>query len=128
MNIYVGNFPKTIDDEAIRNLFSAHGEVTEVKLLKDRYTGELRGFGFVIMDSKDDALKAIEAINGSELEGRKLVVNEARPKRDNRGGGGGGRGGFRGGGGGGGGGYRGGGGGGGGYRGGGGGGGNRSRY
>ena len=94
MNIYVGNFPKaSTTEDVIRKLFEAHGEVSEVKLISDKYTGELRGFGFVIMPSNDDGKKAIEAINDSELEGRKLVVNEARPRNDNRSRGGGFRGG-----------------------------------
>ena len=62
------------------------GEVTEVKLIKDQYSGELRGFGFVEMPSKTDAQKAIEEINGKELGGRNVVVNEARPKKDRTGG------------------------------------------
>jgi len=99
LNIYIGNLPKTTDEETIRGLFEKYGEVTEIKLLKDQYTNELRGFGFITMPSKADAQKAIEEINDTELEGQKLIVNEARPRKDHPGGrkrGGGGGGGFHG--------------------------------
>ncbi len=120
ISIYVGNLPFSVTEDEIRDHFSAHGEVHRVHLVTDRETGRPRGFGFVEMD--DDAGRAaIAALNGQELSGRPLTINEAKPREDRGGGGGGGyRGG--GGGGGGGGGYRGGGGGGG-FRGGGGGGG-----
>jgi len=80
LNIYVGNLPRTTDEEAVRKEFSVHGEVTDVKLIKDRETGQLRGFGFVEMPSKDEALNAIGELNGFELGGRTLVVNEAKPR------------------------------------------------
>jgi len=86
VNIYVGNLPKTTNEETVRSLFVEHGEVTEVKLIKDQYSGELRGFGFVTMPSKSEAIKAIEKVNGTELGGRTLVVNEARPRSDRSGG------------------------------------------
>ena len=86
MNIYVGNLPKSTDEQAIRKLFEEHGEVTEVKLIKDKFTDELRGFGFVEMPSKADAEKAIQEVNGTELEGSTLTVNEARPRNDRSGG------------------------------------------
>ena len=98
MNIYVGNLPRTSSEDDVRSAFSAYGEVSEVKLIKDQYSGELRGFGFVEMPTKSEAEDAIEKMNGTELGGRRLVVNEARPRND-RNGGGGGRGGNRGGGG-----------------------------
>ncbi|MEI7447621.1 MAG: RNA-binding protein [Burkholderiales bacterium] len=123
--IYVGNLPWRATDAQLTEMFAAHGEVIEARIITDRETGRSRGFGFVTMANNDGAQNAIRALNGSSLEGRALVVNEAR---EQQGGGGGGGGGFRrsgaggyGGGGGGGGGY--GGGGGGGYGGGGGGGG-----
>ncbi len=134
MNIYVGNLPNEATEDDLRQAFEALGQVESVNIIKDKFSGESRGFGFVEMPSKDEATKAIEEMNGTDLKGRALNVNEARPKTDRgggRGGGGGGRGGGgRGGGyggggggrGGGGGGYGGGGGGGGGGRGGGGGG------
>ena len=80
MNIYVGNLPKSTNEEAVRTVFSAYGEVTEVKLIKDKYTNEPRGFGFVEMPSKSDALKAIESANGSDLGGQSITVNEAKPR------------------------------------------------
>ena len=90
MNIYVGNLPKTTSEEAVRKLFEVYGEVTEIKLLKDQYTEELRGFGFVTIQSKEEAMKAIQELNSKEFEGRSLIVNEAKPRKDNRSGGGGG--------------------------------------
>lgn len=99
MNIYVGNLPKSTDEDSVRQLFEEHGEVTEVKLIKDHFSGELKGFGFITMPAKTDAEAAMEAINGFELDGRTLIVNEARPRgsggggkrRPGSGGGGGGR-------------------------------------
>lgn len=101
MNIYVGNLPKTITEDAVRDVFAEYGEVAEVKLIKDQYSGELRGFGFIEMPSKEDAQKAIQAVDGSELNGNTLIANEARPRKEGsggrpRGGGGGGGGGRRG--------------------------------
>lgn len=87
MNIYVGNLPKTADEQTIRNLFAEHGEISEIKLIKDQFSGELRGFGFIEMPSKAQAQAAIQAINGMELDGRTLIVNEARPRREKTGGG-----------------------------------------
>lgn len=110
--LYVGNLPYSAGEEELRELFEQHGTVVSVSVVMDRETGRSRGFGFVEMEA-GDAEGAINALNGKDMDGRALVVNEARP-REERGGGGG----YRGGGGGGG--YRGGGGGG--HRGGGGGG------
>ncbi len=127
MNIYVGNIAHEATEDDLRELFSGYGSVESASIVTDRFSGESRGFGFVEMPSKDEAIEAIEALNGHDLKGRSLTVNEAKPKAPKRGGGGG----YGGGGGGG----RGRGGGGGGYgggggrgRGGGGGGGNRGRY
>ena len=119
--IYVGNLSFNTTADELRDVFGEHGEVVSASVVSDRETGRSRGFAFVEM--KDGADEAIEALNGQEIGGRTLTVNEARPREDRRsgGGGGGGRGGYGGGGGGGRGGY-GGGGGGGGYGGGGGGG------
>ena len=117
--IYVGNLPWRATDAQLTQLFGAHGEVTDARIVTDRETGRSRGFGFVTMANAEAAQNAIRALNGYSLEGRSLVVNEAREQQGSGGGGGGG--GFRRGGGGGGGGYGGGGGGGGGYGGGGGG-------
>ncbi|MCX6959298.1 MAG: RNA-binding protein [Verrucomicrobia bacterium] len=125
MKLYIGNLPFSAADADLREVFGAHGTVTDAIVMIDRTTGRSRGFGFVTMSSDDEGRAAITALSGADMGGRNLTVNEARPMEDRpRGGGGGGGysggggGGYRGGGGGGGGGYRGGGGG---YRGGGGG-------
>ena len=99
MNIYVGNLSYSTTDEDLRQAFGAHGEVTSVNIIKDRFSGESRGFGFVEMASNEEAQAAIANLNGTELGGRTLNVNEARPRTeggggrggDRRGGGGGGR-------------------------------------
>jgi len=108
MNIYVGNMHFSLTNEDVNNLFSQFGSVTSAKIINDKVTGRSKGFGFVEMENDEDARKAIAGLNESEVMGRKLIVNEARPQEQRSGGGGGG---YRGGGGGGG--YRGGGGGGG---------------
>lgn len=94
-NIYVGNLPFTTSSEEVEDLFGTYGSVTSVNLITDRETGRLRGFGFVEMGTDAEAASAIEALNGTELGGRTLTVNEARPRADRgggdrRGGGGGG--------------------------------------
>ncbi|UCF42584.1 MAG: RNA-binding protein [Planctomycetota bacterium] len=94
MNIYVGNLSAEVTDDDLRAAFEACGQVEFANVIKDKFSGESRGFGFVEMPSKDEAQKAIEEMNGKELQGRTLTVNEARPKRERGGGGGrGGRGG-----------------------------------
>ena len=90
MKIYVGNLNFKTTEDNLRGLFSNYGEVTETAVITDRDTGRPRGFAFVTMDD-DGARKAIDALNGSEFEGRAITVNEARP-RPERGGSGGGRG------------------------------------
>ena len=100
MNIYVGNLSFDVDDAALRAAFEAHGEVSSAQVIMDRETGRSRGFGFVEMASAQEAQEAIDALNGTDLAGRALNVNEARPKADRGGsrgggGGGGGRGGER---------------------------------
>ena len=112
--MYVGNLPFSASDQDIRELFSQYGAVTDVFLPIDRESGRPRGFAFVTMDTPAAMTAAIEGLNGKDLGGRNLAINEARPKEERPGGGGGGRGGYGGGGGGGRGGYSGGGGGGGG--------------
>ncbi len=85
-NIYVGNLPYTASEDEIRELFATHGEVVSVKLINDRETGRPRGFGFVEMDG-DGIDAAIDALNGFEMGGRTLKVNQARergPRRDDR--------------------------------------------
>lgn len=106
--IYVGNLPWRATDAQLSQLFGAHGDVSEAKIVTDRETGRSRGFGFVTMTDDGAAQTAIRAMNGYSLEGRNLVVNEARDQggggggfRRGGGGGGGGRGGYGGGGGGG---------------------------
>lgn len=81
-NIYVGNLPFSTSEEEVRNLFSAYGTVDNVSLIADRETGRLRGFGFVEMSSGGD--EAIAALNQSELGGRRLVVNLAKPREERR--------------------------------------------
>ncbi len=103
MNIYVGNIAHKSTEEDIKRAFSAYGEVSKASIVKDKFTGDSRGFGFVEMANDDEAKKAIAELNGKELEGRPLTVNEARPREEggssgSRGGfGGGSRGGFGGG-------------------------------
>jgi len=99
MNIYVGNLSKDVTDEDLQNMFSEFGNVRSVKVIKDLFSGESKGFGFIEMPGISEAQKAINELNTKELKGKKIVVNEARPRNDRRGGGGG-RGGNRGGGGG----------------------------
>jgi len=89
------------DDDGLRQLFEQHGSVTSAQVIMDRDTGRSKGFGFVEMGSDQEAQAAIAALNGQQIEGRALTVNEARPKTEGGGGGGGGRGGYGGGGGGG---------------------------
>jgi RNA recognition motif-containing protein len=93
MNIYVGNLPRTISEEELRKAFEAHGEVSSVAVIKDKFSGEPRGFGFVEMPNDANGQAAIDALNGQNLGGRNLTVNIARPKTGGggRGGGGGGR-------------------------------------
>ena len=95
MKIYVGNLSFQSTEDTIRELFTPHGEITEVSIVTDRETGRSRGFAFVTMPQDTQAQAAITALNGLEFEGRALTVNEARPRPT---GGGGGRGGPRGGG------------------------------
>jgi len=90
MNIYVGNLSFGVDDAALRAAFEPHGEVASAQVVMDRMTNRSRGFGFVEMPSAEQAKAAIEALNGTDLDGRALNVNEARPRTDRRGGGGGG--------------------------------------
>jgi len=99
MDIYVGNLPYSTTDDDLRGLFAAHGEVASARVVIDRMTGRSKGFGFVEMADRAQAQQAIDALNGYDIEGRKLRVNESQPKprEERRGGGGGGGGGFGGG-------------------------------
>ena len=80
MNIYCANLAYTCTDDELKDAFSEYGEVVSAKIITDRETRRSRGFGFVEMPSDEDARKAIEALNGEEFQGRKLVVNESRPR------------------------------------------------
>ena len=99
MNIYVGNLSRDLTETELREAFAAFGEVSSASIIKDKFSGETRGFGFVEMPNKEEADKAIATLNGRDLKGRTATVNEARPRTDKprTGGFGGGRGGSRGG-------------------------------
>ena len=88
MNIYVGNLSWNLKDQDLSNLFASHGEVTSAKIVTDKFTGRSKGFGFVEMANDDQAQAAITALNGTEVDGRNIVVNESRPKQEGGGGGG----------------------------------------
>jgi len=100
IKLYVGNLPFSTGDDDLRSLFEVHGTVASASVVMDRETGRSRGFGFVEMSNDDEGRAAIEAMNGTSVDGRSIVVNEARPREagGGRGGFGGGRGGFGGGG------------------------------
>jgi len=89
--IYVGNLPFSTTDEELANIFQSYGEVSSSRVVKDRYTGRSRGFGFVEMDSDEAADKAITELNGKSIDGRAIKVSEARPREDRGGRGGAGR-------------------------------------
>jgi RNA recognition motif-containing protein len=97
MNIYVGNLPPEATEDDLREAFSAFGQVTSATIIKDKFSGQSRGFGFVEMPAKAESEAAIAGLDGTALKGSTLTVNEARPRaegrggRDRRGGGGGGR-------------------------------------
>ncbi len=90
MNIYVGNLSWGLKDQDLANLFAPFGEVSSAKIVMDKFTQRSKGFGFVEMPNDDQAQAAIAQLNGSEIEGRNLVVNESRPKEGGSGGSGGG--------------------------------------
>ena len=96
MNIYVGNLSFDASEDDVRGLFTPFGQVSSVSLIKDKFTGQSRGFAFVEMSNTPDAQKAIQGLNGKDFKGRALTVNAARP-REERPAGGGGRGGYGGG-------------------------------
>ena len=91
--IYVGNLSRNTSEQELEAAFSTHGAIRSVAIIRDRYTGDSRGFGFVEMDNEQEAGEAIGALNGTELGGRTLTVNEAKPMERRSGGGGGGYGG-----------------------------------
>ena len=82
MNIYVGNLPYSVTEEDLKEAFSAHGEVTSVSLVKDKFSGQSKGFGFVEMCDNSSADAAIKGLNGTTLKGRAIKVNQAQPKGD----------------------------------------------
>jgi len=88
MNIYVGNLAREVTEEELKREFTAFGEVTSVSIIKDKYSGQPRGFAFVEMPSKTEGETAIAGLKGKTLRERTLDVNEARPRSDSRGGGG----------------------------------------
>ena len=81
MNIYIGNLAQNVQEEDLNTLFSQHGKVDSVKIIRDMYTKISKGFGFIEMLVKDEAQKALDVLNSFELKGKRLVVNEARPKK-----------------------------------------------
>ena len=88
--IYVGGLPYSAQEDELRQMFEAHGQVSSVDIISDRYTGQAKGFAFVEMADDGEAQKAMDALNGSPMGGRTLTVNEARAREERSGGGGGG--------------------------------------
>ncbi len=93
MNIFVGSIPFKLQEEELKELFEEFGEVSSIKVITDKFTGRSRGFGFIEMPNEEEATRAIEELNGTEVLGRAIVVNKAEDRSNNRRGGGGG--GFR---------------------------------
>ena len=81
MNIYVGNLSYKVDENDLKGIFEEYGEVTSVKVIKDKYSGKSKGFAFVEMSDSNEAKKAIKELNGGELDNRSVIINEAKPKR-----------------------------------------------
>jgi RNA recognition motif-containing protein len=84
MNIYVGNLSFNANEDDLRGAFETYGQVEDVKIIKDKYTGGSKGFAFVEMSAEAEALSAIEGLNGKDFKGRTLVVNKARPRSEGR--------------------------------------------
>jgi len=82
MNIYVGNLPYSITDADLRETFSQYGSVDQVNLITDKFSGDSKGFGFVEMNNNSEADAAIKALNGTDMKGRNITVNQAKPKSD----------------------------------------------
>jgi RNA recognition motif-containing protein len=95
MNIYVGNLSYSVTEDDLRQAFEAFGQVASVSIIKDKFSNQSKGFGFVEMPSQEEAQAAISGMNGKDIKGRAMNVNEARPRTDDRRGGGGGGGGRR---------------------------------
>lgn len=83
-NLFVGSLPFSVTEDALRQLFAQYGQVQSVSVIRDKYSGQSRGFGFVEMNTDEEAQKVIQALNGYALEGRNIVVKEALPKPDYR--------------------------------------------
>jgi cold-inducible RNA-binding protein len=83
MNIYIGNLVRDVTDDDIKTAFSPFGEIKSVNIIKDKFSGESKGFAFVEMKKNDEGEAAIRGLNGKDLKGRAMTVNEARPKSDN---------------------------------------------
>ena len=92
MNIYVGNLSYQTTEDELRDLFAEFGDVVSAKLIVDKFTGQSKGFGFVEMSNNSEAQKAMDELNGRDVNGRNITVNQARPRQDRSRGGGGGRG------------------------------------
>jgi len=92
MNIYVGNLSQEVTEDDLREAFESFGQITSLKIIKDKFSGESRGFGFIEMPARQEAMAAMENLDGKELKGKTIIVNEARQRSDRRrSGGGGGR-------------------------------------
>jgi RNA recognition motif-containing protein len=89
--LYVGNLSYSVVEEKLQDLFAQHGNVASARIITDKFSGRSKGFGFVEMGSDEEAARAAEALNGTDFEGRKIVVSEARPQEPRAPGGGGGR-------------------------------------
>lgn len=79
--LYVGSLPYSISEDELRELFSSYGNIESVRIITDKFTGQSKGFGFVEMSNEDDAQRAVEGMNGKQISGRTLIVNEARPEQ-----------------------------------------------
>ncbi len=84
MNIYIGNLPYTITEDELKESFNSFGEVSSVNIITDRFSGQSKGFGFVEMPEDTEAEAAIKALDGQEIKGRNLKINQARPRRENQ--------------------------------------------
>ncbi|MEP1305683.1 MAG: RNA-binding protein [Balneola sp.] len=84
MNIYVGNLSYGVSEDNLREVFEAYGEVSSCKVITDKYSGRSKGFGFVEMDNDSEAQAAIDQLDGAEIDGREVRVNEARPREDKK--------------------------------------------
>lgn len=83
MNIYVGNLDFKVDETDLEGIFEEFGTISSSKIITDKYSGRSKGFGFVTMENQDEASKAIKELNGTTLKNREIVVNEARPRKEN---------------------------------------------